>query len=289
MVKPFLKWAGGKTQLLKDIKDKFPYSENDEFSYIEPFVGGGAVLFWVLNNFKNLSSVVINDINTDLIISYKTIKTNSYELILSLEEIEHKYYSLSESKKKEYYYLSRELFNNRNLSDIEQSSLFIFLNRTCFNGLYRVNKGNGFNVPMGKYKKPKICDKDNLIKVSSSLKEVKILNCDFEETINFSKKETLFYLDPPYKPLTATSSFTSYTKNRFDDSEQIRLKGFCDNLNKKGFKWIMSNSDTNLCKTDSDFFDDLYKKYEIDRVVARRMINSNSSKRGKLTELLISN
>jgi DNA adenine methylase len=290
-VKPFLKWAGGKTQLLGDIENKFPYKKTDTFTYVEPFVGSGAVLFWVLNNFPNLKSAVINDINEDLINSYKTIKLNVVDLIPVLKTYENEYHFLTEKKeeKKKYYYNKRELFNTRTSNSIIQTALFIFLNRACFNGLYRVNKKNGFNVPIGSYKKPKICDEGNLLLMSESLKKVEILSGDFEKTVSYASENTIFYFDPPYKPLSETSSFNSYTKKDFNDEEQIRLKKFCDKLDSSGVKWILSNSDVKCKNPNDDFFDDLFSEYQINRVMAKRSINSNPSKRGQLTELLISN
>ena len=170
-----------------------------------------------------------------------------------------------------------------------QSALFIFLNRTCFNGLYRVNKKNQFNVPIGSYKKPLICNKDNLRAVSQVLQKVEILHGDFENTLKYAQKDCIFYLDPPYKPLTSTSNFNSYASNEFDDHEQIRLKKFCDQLDKLNCQWILSNSDVKSANPDDNFFDELYKDYQINRVLARRNINSKGSKRGNLNELLIIN
>lgn len=287
--KPFLKWAGGKTQLIGSIAKIFPYSKNDKFIYVEPFVGSGAVLFWVLSNFPNLKSAVINDINIELINTYKTISENVEELIVLLKKWESEYHLLSDNgeKKREYYYHKRKLFNSRSSKKLKQSALFIFLNKTCFNGLYRVNRNNLFNVPIGSYKKPMICDEENLRTVSRALEKVKILSGDFSKTIRYAENDTGFYLDPPYKPLNNTSSFNSYAKDVFNDEEQIRLKNFCDNLDKSKYRWILSNSDV---RTEEDsFFDELYKCYKITRVLARRSINANGSKRGQLNELLIMN
>ncbi|MBT3423622.1 MAG: Dam family site-specific DNA-(adenine-N6)-methyltransferase, partial [Bacteroidetes bacterium] len=167
--------------------------------------------------------------------------------------------------------------------------LFIFLNRTCFNGLYRVNRKNEFNVPIGSYKKPMICDEPNLLTVNSLLQKVEILNEDFEQTIFEAEENSFFYFDPPYKPLSQTSSFNSYTKDEFDDNEQIRLAKFCDKLDSLGHNWILSNSDVKGKNSNDDFFDDLFKEYQINRVLAKRIINANPSKRGQLTELLITN
>lgn len=289
--KPFLKWAGGKTQLLNDIESKFPYKKNNTFSFIEPFVGSGAVLFWVLNNFPNLKSAVINDINEDLTNSYKTIKSNVTDLILVLKTFEKEYHSFSESteERKECYYEKRKLFNARESEQTIQTALFIFLNRTCFNGLYRVNRKNDFNVPIGSYKKPMICDENNLLAVFKLLQKVEILSGDFEQTTNYASEDSLFYFDPPYKPLSETSSFNSYAKDEFDDNEQIRLKKFCDKLDSFNCKWILSNSDVKGKNQNDDFFDDLFSAYQINRVMAKRSINANPNKRGQLTELLILN
>lgn len=289
--KPFLKWAGGKTQLLKDIEDKFPYKKNDTFNYVEPFVGSGAVLFWALNSFPNLKNVVINDINQDLVEAYKTIKNNVQGLILVLKKYESEYHLFSEitEEKKQYYYNKRQEFNSRDSDRVTQAALLIFLNRTCFNGLYRVNKKNEFNVPIGSYKKPMICDEANLLAVSKKLQKVEIITGDFEATLSYADENTIFYLDPPYKPLSETSSFNSYAKEVFCDDEQIRLKRFCDDLNTLNAKWILSNSDVKGINPNDDFFDDLFCDYQINRVLAKRSINSDSKNRGKLQELLISN
>jgi DNA adenine methylase len=290
-VKPFLKWAGGKTQLLNDIEEVFPFQKNDRFSYIEPFVGSGAVLFWVLNNFSKVESVVINDINEDLINSYKTIKENVFGLISNLERFECEYHSLSENieAKRKYYYAKRQLFNNRTSDNCLQTALLIFLNRTGFNGLYRVNRKNEFNVPIGSYKKPRVCDKENLLLVSQLLQKVEILSGDFEQTAHYANENSIFYFDPPYKPLSETSSFNAYAKDEFNDNEQVRLKEFCDKLNSLNAKWILSNSDVKGQNPNDDFFDDLFSAYKINRVMAKRSINANPDKRGQLTELLISN
>jgi len=280
--KPFLKWAGGKTQLISEIEKNLPNSTIN--TYVEPFVGSGAVLFWVLGVFSQLEKAVVNDINEDLINTYKTVQSTPKELISILEILQNEYHSLenSDDNKKEYYYKKREIFNNRKQSQTEHSALFIFLNRTCFNGLYRVNRKNEFNVPMGSYKKPTICDKSNILAVSEALQKVELLCGDFEQTVNYTSSNTLFYFDPPYKPLSETSSFNSYAKDEFTDEEQIRLKKFCDKLDSLGHSWILSNSD-------NVFFDSLYADYKISRVWAIRAINCKSKGRGKLTEILTKN
>ena len=292
IAKPFLKWAGGKTQLIKDIERALPTEiAKEKFTYIEPFVGSGAVLFWMLNNFPKLEKAVINDINEDLINTYKTIASNPKELISILEILQNEFHLLegNEDNKKLYYYQKRELYNTRDEEQSGQAALFIFLNRTCFNGLYRVNSKNLYNVPMGGYKKPTICDKENILAVSNALQKVEILCGDYEETLHHSNKNSLFYFDPPYKPLSETSSFNSYAKDEFNDSEQIRLKDFCSKLDTLNHTWILSNSDVKGKNENDNFFDDLYSDFNIQRVDARRSINANPEKRGKLTELLITN
>ena len=292
IAKPFVKWAGGKAQLLTEIDNAIPsYMKQTQFTYIEPFVGGGAILFWILQKYPNIKHAIINDINTDLTNSYQTIKENVEELISILKKWEKEYHSLKDKleEKKEYYYSKRKQFNNRNSDKTSQTALFIFLNRTCFNGLYRVNRKNEFNVPIGSYKTPMICDEDNLRAVSDVLQKVTILNGDFEATLEYAENNTLFYFDPPYKPLSETSSFNSYAKDEFDDSEQIRLAKFCEKIDILGYQWILSNSDVKGKNPNDNFFDELYSKFNIKRVLARRNINSNPNKRGVLTELLITN
>ncbi len=284
---PFLKWAGGKTQLLERITALFPKgAEENGFTYIEPFVGSGAVLFHILSTFKNVRKAVINDINSDLINAFRVIAESPEKIVVALKVIE-KSYRIAEkfdADKALFYYERRALFNARELSCVEHAALFIFLNRTCFNGLYRVNRKNEFNVPIGNYKNPKICDVENIFAVSERLKNVEILSGDFEDTLSHASGNSIFYFDPPYKPISNTSNFNSYSKNEFCDAEQIRLKDFCDKLDSLGHKWVLSNS-----STADGFFQNLYAGYDIQNVVARRRINSNAQKRGELAELLITN
>lgn len=290
--KPFLKWAGGKTQLINDIKKVLPKEFTKyKFNYIEPFVGSGAVLFWMLNNFPKIEKAIINDINADLTNTYKVISHSPFELISILNQFQNEYHSLEDNSeiKKEYYLEKRENFNSRKFSNTEQAAFFIFLNRTCFNGLYRVNKNNFFNVPIGSYKKPTICDAENILAVSESLKKVEILTGDYQQTLDFAERPALFYFDPPYKPLSKTSSFNSYSKDDFNDDEQIRLRDFCKKLDSLNHYWILSNSDLKGKDINDNFFDDIYDDFNINRVFAKRSINANPEKRGVLTELLITN
>ncbi len=290
--KPFLKWAGGKTQLINDIEKALPKEFlNQKVTYVEPFVGSGAILFWILNNFPNVEKAVINDINADLTNTYKIIASKPKELISILKQFQGEYHTidLQTEIKRDYYTAKRILFNSRSTDLVTQAALFIFLNRTCFNGLFRVNKSNGFNVPIGSYKTPMICDADNIVAVSEVLQRVEILTGDYQKTLKLAEKPALFYFDPPYKPLSNTSSFNSYAKDEFGDEEQIRLRDFCKTLNTLDHKWILSNSDVNGKDMTDTFFDDIYNEFNINRVLARRSINANAEKRGQLTELLITN
>ncbi|MDR0971941.1 MAG: DNA adenine methylase [Bacteroidales bacterium] len=290
--KPFVKWVGGKRQLLSVIEETLPKEilTKKAITYVEPFVGGGAMLFWMLNNFSTIKKAIINDINSDLTNAYIIVRDRVNDLISLLKDIETTYLSIEkEEKRKEFYLLQRERYNTKSLDELENAALFIFLNRTCFNGLYRVNSSGLFNVPFGKYSKVTICDKETLLSDSFLLQKVEILTGDFNQTIKYAKKDSFFYIDPPYKPLSKTSSFNSYSKETFDDVEQIRLKHFCDNLNDRNSLWILSNSDPKSNDDNNNFFDDLYSAYQIKRILAFRQVNSNAQKRGKLNELLISN
>ncbi|MCB0520077.1 MAG: DNA adenine methylase [Lewinellaceae bacterium] len=290
-IKPFLKWAGGKTQLLPVIGEAFPekFKAGQPFSYIEPFVGSGAVLFWVLKTFPQVKKAVINDVNSDLTGAYQTIKENPLELIAILEALQQAYFEKKEEARKDFFLEKRERFNQRNLNLLENTALLLFLNRTCFNGLYRVNSQNKFNVPFGKYKQPAISNPTLIKAVSATLQKVDILNGDFEQTLHSADRETFFYFDPPYKPISQTASFTAYAQGAFDDQSQRRLKAFCDKLDALGHSWLLSNSDPKNVDLTNSFFDDLYQSYCIKRVRARRAINSNAGKRGEISELLISN
>lgn len=287
-VKPFVKWAGGKSQLLDEIRKKYP----DRIDrYCEPFVGGGAVLLDVLENFTP-KEILVNDINRQLINTYNQIRSNVESVIKTLSSCQADFWNKSEDERKEMYYGKRDAFNagiKEEAADTEMAALFIFLNKTCFNGLYRVNGKGLFNVPMGSYKKPPICDADNLRKISELLRNVEIRCGEYSECSDFIDKNALVYIDPPYRPLTATASFTSYSENVFGDKQQIELGKFIDEISGKGAKVIASNSDPKNSDGDDDFFDVLYSEYSISRVSAKRMINSNANSRGNISELLICN
>lgn len=289
--KPFVKWVGGKTQLLEEVRSSLPsdFANKRDVTYVEPFIGGGAVLFWILQEYPNITKAVINDINAELICTYQIIKMDVNSLIASLDKIQSEYLFLSEEQRKEYFLSKRKVFNSKNISDLETATLFIFLNKTCFNGLYRVNAKGEFNVPHGKYVNPKICDPSNLLAVSALLQRVEILKGDFSQTERYAGVNTFFYLDPPYKPITETSAFTSYSASGFGDDEQIRLRDFCNTISRAGATFIASNSDPAGANPQNTFFDKIYKRFIIKRVYASRMINSNPNARGCIPELMISN
>lgn len=271
---PFIKWVGGKRGLLEQILPLFPRGFND---YYEPFVGGGAVFFELFSRglLKN-KKVILSDINSELVNTYNVIKNNPFDLIAKLEEYK-------EQHSKEFYYQIRELDRKedfKNLSSIEKATRFIYLNKTCFNGLYRVNKKGYFNTPIGSYKNPNIADRDVILSASEALQNVTIKHQSFKEVLKEAKKDDLVYFDPPYYPLNNTSNFTSYDSNCFLEDEQFELFEVFDKLSDIGVKVVQSNSDT-------EFIKDLYKNYDIKIVSANRFINSKSNGRGKITEVLI--
>ncbi|HEC91739.1 MAG TPA: DNA adenine methylase [Candidatus Atribacteria bacterium] len=298
--KPFLKWAGGKTQLLNEIDKRLPphiLSNKNIDSYIEPFVGGGAVFFYLRSKYFIKRSFLF-DINRELIISYKVIQNNPIKLINHLYKIENMYLKKSKEERKKFYYEIRDIYNkqmhdfdykNYNEEWIKRAVYLLFLNKTCYNGLFRQNKKGEFNVPYGRYKNPQICDEKNIIEVNKALKNTEIFCDDFTKSEEFIKKDSLVYLDPPYRPLSSTSSFTSYDKEGFSDRDQKRLADFFEKMDKKGAYLILSNSDPKNENPNDDFFDKLYFKYNIERVPAKRYINCDASKRGEINELIIRN
>ena len=290
LAKPFIKWVGGKSQLLKEIREKYPSRIE---KYCEPFVGGGAVLFDVLSKFQP-KEVLINDINKELINAYSQVKSNWGALIDRLSEIQSIYKNHSLSENKEFFYEKRNRYNELKVNgndaeNLEKAVLFIFLNKTCFNGLYRVNSKGLFNVPFNNARNPLLCDEENLRVCSQLLQNVEMRVCDYKECKDFIDSNTFVYIDPPYRPLTQTSAFTSYSENGFTDKEQIELGNFITEISNKGAMVVASNSDPKNSDINDDFFDDLYSQFEIERVSASRMINSNAKKRGAINELLISN
>jgi len=272
--KPFLKWVGGKGRLLDQLLPLFPKTFE---AYYEPFFGGGAVFF-------ELAPVTgqINDINKALMSAYINVRDNVYELVASLKEIESEYLSLDEEDRQAYYYERREEYNNEQFNTIRKTTLLIFLNKTCFNGLYRENRKGNFNVPFGRYANPTICDEDNLRATSKVLKYVVVSTGSFEDAVAKAQAGDFVYFDPPYFPLNPTSSFTSYSIDDFLEDDQRKLKAIFDKLTKKGVKVALSNSDT-------PFIRELYKNYRQEKVMAGRAINSAGSKRGKISELVVMN
>lgn len=292
-VKPFLKWAGGKGQLIKEIEKYYPFEKGKITKYAEPFVGGGAVLFDILSKY-NMEEVYISDINAELINTYVIIRDHIDELVKLLIKYQNEYVPLDKDNRKNYYIEKRNRFNNIKVNDkesenIEKAALMIFLNKTCFNGLYRVNRKGLFNVPMGAYKNPLICNEKNLIAVSEKLKNVKIVCGDYKKSDNFIDENTFVYFDPPYRPLTDTANFTAYTENLFDDEKQIELANFVNKISEKGAMVVVSNSDPKNTNEEDDFFEEIYAIHKIKRVEATRMINCKSNSRGRIKELLISN
>lgn len=292
-IKPFLKWAGGKTQLLPAIEEKVKtwLAAKKKGVYVEPFVGSGAVLFFMLRKYGHfIQEAIINDVNEAVITCYLSIKHQPELLIQELASLEKQYFSYQqEADRQEFFLEQRRVFNSFPPDTLYRSALLIFLNKTCFNGLYRVNAKGLFNVPFGKYTKPTICNAPVILANSAALQKVKILNGDFYETLLFAGPDSFYYLDPPYKPISATSSFNAYAKEGFADADQIRLKTFCDELHQQGAYFIQSNSDTTNQNEANPYFQELYKSYQVSRVKAKRAINSKGTGRGEIFELLITN
>jgi len=298
--KPFLKWAGEKSQLLPEFEKRLPafISKNRKIkSYIEPFTGGGAIFFFLKRNF-NVKNSFLFDINPELIVGFKAIQNDATELIEILCQMEKEYHKKSEGDRKEFYYYIRDSYNlqmndfdyeNYNNEWIERASYLIFLNKTCFNGLFRQNKKGEFNVPFGRHKNPAICDKKNINEVSTALKNTQIFCADFCESEKYIEKGSFVYLDPPYRPLSKTSRFTSYAKNGFDDKDQKRLSIFFKKMDKRGAYLMLSNSDPKNEDPDDEFFDSLYTNYNIERVLAKRHINCDASRRGEINEIIVRN
>jgi DNA adenine methylase len=298
--KPFLKWAGGKTQLINEVEEVLPdYIKKGGTikKYFEPFVGGGAIFFYLIRNY-DVKEAFLYDINKELILVYNVIKKNPNELINLLDIHSNKFLPKNDEERKEYFLNIRKTFNTnlktfnfnkyRN-EHIIRAAHTIFLNKTCFNGLFRLNSKGEFNVPMGKYKNPKICDNKNITNASKALEIATIFNDSFKASEKLIDNESLVYLDPPYRPLNKTSSFTSYSENEFGDKEQKELAKYFHEITKKGANAILSNSDPKNEDKNDNFFDDMYSKYDIFRVQAKRFINSNAKKRGSINEIIVKN
>lgn len=292
--KPFIKWVGGKGQLLSQLDSLLPddFPTRTGTTYVEPFVGGGAMLFHVLSHYPNIEWAIINDINPDLTACYKAVRNTPRQLIGQLDDIQNEYGKLTtEDDRKAMFLHQRERFNTKTLSELDNATLFIFLNKTCFNGLYRVNKKGIYNVPFGKAVNPAICTPRTIEADSLLLQKVEILTGDFASMLNATPDGSFFYIDPPYRPLNSTSNFNDYAKETFDDAEQIRLKEFCEKLTRRGDDFMLSNSDSKGNGMDDAFFDDLYSPpmFNITRVLASRAVNSDATKRGKISEIVIRN
>lgn len=291
LAKPFVKWAGGKGNLLNILESQLPadFDSQTKVTYIEPFVGGGAMLFHMLTTHPNIRRIVINDINKDLIRCYQLVKENPQTLIELLKPFEQKYYELNEDKRRLYFYEVRNEYNNAELSKDQRAAYFIFLNHTCFNGLYRENTSGCFNVPFGRYKKPKICNEDVIMADHKMLSKVDIICGDYKNILShLGKGYNFIYLDPPYRPLMGSSNFNQYSKSGFGDPEQVELKAFCDTLTGRGCHLMLSNSDSTN-EDGTSYFETLYNGYTFSKLLAQRSISADAQKRKKQSEVLITN
>lgn len=298
-MKPVLKWVGGKTQLMDEIINHLPSEEkrNNITTYVEPFIGGASVMINLLQYFPNLQKVIIADYNKELINLYNIIKTYPDLLIKSIRTICWDY-TKEDNDPEKFFYNIREVYNgikntNYNIDltvSVQMATYFIFLNKTCYNGLYRENQKGGFNVPWNKNKEPFISSQD-ITELSELFNKynVQIIHQSYNDTLKDIDANTFVYMDPPYRPINKTSAFTSYTKSGFNDNNQIELSEYCHNINNVGSYFMLSNSDPHNTDILDNFFDDLYKDYNINRVFAMRNINSKGDCRGKVSELLITN
>jgi len=293
VIKPFVKWAGGKGSLISQLTNFYPFElENGTIKkYVEPFVGGGAVLIDILQKY-DVEEAYAFDINKDLINCYNVIKQDVETLIEKLNEKEKEFLNIELENRQEYFYKIRSEYNSYKIEDnldVKRASEFIFLNRTCFNGLYRVNKNGEFNVPCGKYKNPTICDSKNLRNLSFLIRNVEFQYGDYKKSEKYVDSNTFVYFDPPYRPLSITSGFTSYTKEDFNDENQKELANYFKELDEKKAKLMLSNSNPKNTNKEDNFFEEIYKGFNINEISAKRMINANCKGRGAISELLITN
>jgi len=297
--KPFLKWAGGKKQLLKIFQQLYPEKlvKNKIKNYYEPFLGSGAVFFDVAQNFE-IERAYLYDINDELILTYKVVQRDPARLIDFLYRYERIYLQLSDKKRKNYFYEQRSNYNQQRFSIdytnystgwIARAAQLIFLNRTCFNGLYRVNSKGEFNTPAGDYNNPTICDEQNLLAVSKVLELATIKKGNYRQVKKDLKKDSFVYFDPPYRPISKTASFKAYSKQDFNDNDQDQLATLFKYINSKNEFVMLSNSDPKNNNPSDNFFDDLYKDFNILRVPAKRLINADAAKRGKINEIVVTN
>jgi len=291
--KPFLKWVGGKTQLIEQFKTLYPNElENNLIdTYIEPFVGGGAIFFHLMQTYKIKKAIII-DLNSDLIECYQCIKEDVNKLIGILEQLQTTFFKLNTIEQKKMYLGIREEYNsllNKNYDKYTKAAYMIFMNKTCFNGLYRVNSKGEYNVPFGMYKNPLICNKSNLLVINELLQNVEIVVGDYSLCEKYIYGKTFIYFDPPYRPLTITQSFVGYSKYGFNDNNQIELATLYKKISDKNCNLMLSNSDPKNVNVNDNFFDDLYSEFNINRIYAKRVINCQGNKRGNLTEIVIRN
>jgi DNA adenine methylase len=300
LAKPFLKWVGGKTQLLEQFEKLYPQElkQGAIDKYFELFVGGGAVFFDLVQKYT-LKQVFLNDINRDLILAYRVIQAEPHGLIKSLAALEREYLQQDGDRRAKIFYQIRQKYNSSRLnfdyqkispSSVERVACLIFINKTCFNGLYRSNKQGEFNVPFGKYKNPKICDRHNLLEVAHLLQDITLVSGNYNIFDRLIDNNSFVYLDPPYRPITKTAKFTSYAQSGFNDRNQIELSQYYKHLSQVNqAKVMLSNSNPKNQDSKDNFLHDLYREYNIHQVSASRMVNSDASKRGKITELVITN
>lgn len=294
--RPFLKWVGGKTQLIRHIEERLPPElKTGDLVYAEPFLGGGSIFFHVAQKYP-AKRFIISDNNRDLVWAYKTVQNFVEPLIETLGDMQSIFWALSMEDRSAMYYETREVFNaeRHELTEqpdfrIKRTAQMIFLNKTCFNGLYRVNSTGGFNVAFGKYDKPPICDKPNLVSCSRILRSVDVILCDFEQIREMMGTDSFVYLDPPYRPISETSNFTSYSSSTFNAGEQDRLAKFCLDLHRKGCRLMISNSDPKNLNPNDTYFEETYPDFNIATLSANRMVNCKADRRGKISELLLTN
>ena len=295
MAKPFLKWAGGKRQLIGEIEARLPKDFEKCERYVEPFIGGGALFFHFQDKY-DFDEIHIADLNPELILCYQQLQKRAGRVWFFLSKLIKSYPTTIEDRKPRFYDIRNEW--NSKVEKIDQMTLdaksfrvaqTIFLNKTCFNGLFRVNSKGEFNVPTGSYVRPSFPTKDDLMEVKKSLRGVIIHLAPFEQCVNWVNENTFVYFDPPYRPLSETANFVSYSKGDFDDDDQRSLAGVFRQLDEAGARLLLSNSDPKNTNPNDEFFDNLYSKFTIERVSANRAINSKGSKRGPINELLIRN
>jgi len=298
--KPFIKWAGGKSQLLKQFDRYYPtdLKKGKINNYVEPFLGGGAIYFSILEKYK-IKNAYLSDLNRDLILTYKVIKKKHDDLLDFLEQYQNRYDETADDKRNGLFLDFRKHFNEQRLEInykklsenwIPRAAQFIFLNKTCFNGLFRLNSKGEFNVPFGKYKTANIFDPDNISAVSDALQNAEIVQSEYSNCYKKVDSKTFVYFDPPYRPLTQTSNFTTYTGAEWTDKQQIELSAFFQKLDReKEAKLMLSNSDPTNVNPKDKFFEKAYYGYNLFKISANRAVNCNGTGRGKINELLITN